>query len=85
MREFDDPEGRTWSALVREEPGTDYKGRYYLVMRPADGGTELKLADIRWNGERTARRTLSTMSVVELRRRLRQAVGRRAEPAGRGS
>ena len=85
MRDFNDSEGRRWSAFVREEPGTDYKGRYYLVMRPEDGAgeEELELVDVRWNSERTAGRTLTTMSVVELRRRLRQAVGRRAQPVSR--
>jgi len=36
----------------------------------------VELRDIRWNSERSARRTLDTMSVVELRRRLRSAEGR---------
>lgn len=59
----------------------DYKGRFYLVFRPeeegeAGGPEQLPLRDVRWNTERTARRTLETMSVVELRRRLRSAIGR---------
>lgn len=79
MRQFTDGEGRTWTALAREEPGTDYKGRFYLVLRPADEPEqEYPLEDIRWNNERTARRTMETMSEVELRRRLRTAVGRGA-------
>jgi hypothetical protein len=63
---------------VREEQGADYKGRLFLVMTPKDdaGSGEVSLDDIRWNSERTARRTLETMSVVELRRRLRSALGR---------
>ena len=77
MRQFTDPEGRRWEATIREEPGTDYKGRFYLVLRHADeGGKEYPLEDIRWNTERTGVRTLETMSEVELRRRLRSAVGR---------
>lgn len=83
MREFEDRSGRTWIASVREEKGTDYKGRYYLVMRPADGDDEVAMVDIRWNSERAALRTLETMSVVELRRRLRQATGRSADPLPR--
>ena len=59
----------------------DYKGRYVLVLTPvdgsADGPDELELAEVRWNSERTAARTIATMSEVELRRRLRQAQGRR--------
>lgn len=78
MREFNDEKGRTWVATVAEHRGTDYKGRYSLVMRPAEGGPTVALDDIRWNSERTADRTLSTMSLVELRRRLRSARGRTA-------
>ena len=78
MREFTDAEGRTWMAGAVEEEGTDYKGRHYLVMHPAEGGDEVQLRDVRWNSERSARRTVETMSVVELRRRLRSATGRNA-------
>jgi hypothetical protein len=83
MREFEDRDGGRWTATVREEQGTDYKGRYYLVMQRRDSGDEVALVDIRWNSERAARRTLETMSVVELRRRLRQATGRSASPLPR--
>jgi hypothetical protein len=83
MRTFTDSSGRTWHAFVREEPGTDYKGRLHMVLRPEDGeGPEYPLEDIRWNTEQTARRTLETMSTFELRRRLRSAVGRGALVAG---
>jgi hypothetical protein len=83
MREFTDSEGRTWFASVAEEMGTDYKGRLYLVFRPVSGdeGDAVELRDVRWNSERTARRTIGTMSIVELRRRLRSAVGRSQAPA----
>ena len=80
MREFEDQDGRTWIASVRQDHGTDYKGRYHLVMCPAEGGEEVSLRDVRWNTERTARRTLETASVVELRRRLRSAAGRSSLP-----
>jgi len=80
MRDFDDRDGRSWTAFVREEKGTDYKGRFYLVLRPAEGSDEYPLEDVRWNSERTARRTLETMATVELRRRLRQATGRSSTP-----
>jgi len=82
MREFTDAEGRTWSASAAEASGEDYKGRMYMVFRPVDGPPEeeLRLTDVRWNSERTARRTLETMSVVELRRRLRSALGRSVSP-----
>lgn len=78
MREFEDEDGAVWVATVRERPGPDYKGQYYFFVRPKDGGEEdgVPLIDVRWNSPRTARRTLETMSDVELRRRLRQARGR---------
>lgn len=78
LRDFTDADGRQWHAAVREEEGTDYKGRFYLVLVPSGGdeAAAVTLEDIRWNSERTARRTLDTMSVVELRRRLRSALGR---------
>jgi hypothetical protein len=76
MREFTDGEGAGWIATVRERPGPDYKGRYYFFVEPRGGGEGVALEDVRWNSERTAQRTLDTMSEVELRRRLRSALGR---------
>lgn len=76
MRDFQDEHGAGWTATVARREGTDYKGAFHLVMTPADGGPAVDLQDIRWNNERTAQRTLETMSEVELRRRLRSAVGR---------
>ena len=76
MREFNDADGRDWVASAVEEDGTDYKGRFYLVMSPADSDDVVELTDVRWNSERSARRTIASMSVVELRRRLRSATGR---------
>jgi len=85
MREFTDANGRAWVASTRKEEGPDYKGRLFMVLAPKDGGGDgpLELREVRWNSERTAERTLDTMSVVELRRRLRAARGRLDEgPAG---
>lgn len=78
MREFEDADGNSWVATVRERPGPDYKGRFYFFIRPKDGPEEegVSLVDIRWNSRRTAEQTLETMSGVELRRRLRSALGR---------
>jgi hypothetical protein len=86
MREFEDDAGRRWVAGVAVREGSDYKGRYFFTARPTDQveGPSVALGDVRWNSERTARRTLETMSDVEMRRRLRQALGR-AAPAQRGS
>jgi len=79
MRRFEDQHGQVWQARVKARPGLDFKGRYYFVARPEGGGDadEVALGDVRWNSERTAARTLRTMSDVELRRRLRQARGRK--------
>ncbi|HEX9886208.1 MAG TPA: hypothetical protein VGA70_06955 [Longimicrobiales bacterium] len=77
MRTFEDENGLGWTAAVLERTGPDYKGRFYLHLTPEDGeGEAVPLLDVRWNSERTAARTLETMSPVELRRRLRQARGR---------
>lgn len=85
MREFNDRSGRSWTATIGSRDGLDFKGRYYLVFHPADEEeAELPLEDVRWNSEKTARRTLETMSDVELRRRLRSAKGRSALPGNRG-
>lgn len=78
MRQFTDSDGDHWIATMAEEHGTDYKGRFYLVMNPDGEGETVSLRDVRWNSERTGRRSIETMSVVELRRRLRSAAGRSA-------
>jgi len=80
MREFTDHDGDTWTASIEARPGPDYKGRFHLVF--TSPGSRAELTDVRWNSERTAHRTLKTMSAVELRRRLRSALGRRALPVG---
>lgn len=78
MRAFEDESGATWVASVNEREGDDYKGRFYLVVSREGGATSERIAlqDVRWNSQRTAGRTLDTMSEAELRRRLRYAVGR---------
>lgn len=88
MREFEDSDGNAWVATVRERPGPDYKGRFYFYLEPegATGEESVSLLDVRWNSRKTAERTLETMSGVELRRRLRSALGRssgrRRTPSG---
>lgn len=70
-------------ASVAREEGGDYKGRFYLVLERAGDGVSapVSLNDVRWNTRRTAERTLATISEVELRRRLRSALGRAGRPA----
>ncbi len=83
MREFEGHDGSKWVASVRATPGLDYKGRYYFFVRRSQGEESegIPLPEVRWNSEKTARRTLETMSDVELRRRLRSALGRRDSAA----
>ena len=78
MRAFEDDSGVAWVASVTEQEGDDYKGRFVLVVsrEGASGGDRFPLAVVRWNSQRTAERTLKTMSEAELRRRLRYALGR---------
>jgi len=76
VREFRDEGGDAWVAGMVERLGPDHKGRFRFVARPAAGGDLVALHDVQWNSEQTARRTIDTMSEVELRRRLRSAVGR---------
>jgi hypothetical protein len=77
VREFSDEQGQRWEADIEGRGGIDYQGRFHLVFHPAEGGGDrVSLRDVRWNSEHTARRTLETMSDVELRRRLRSARGR---------
>ena len=77
-REFRDEDGEIWIAGVRARSGKDFKGRFLFVVHPKDEALseEVWLEEVRWNSEDTARRTLQTMSGVELRRRLRAARGR---------
>ncbi len=78
MKSFSDAGGESWTASVIEENGADYKGRWVLTFRRerAEESPALSLRDVRWNSRSTAERTLATMSDIELRRRLRVALGR---------
>lgn len=78
MRSFNDEQGKAWVASVREWQGEDYKGRFEFLLVPEGMEEEegIPLTDVRWNSRATAERTLQTMSVVELNRRLRSALGR---------
>ena len=77
MRDFQDENGVEWSANVTATEGPDYKGRYHLTLTNG-AGEVVELVDIEWNTARTAERTLETMSMNELRKRLRSAKGRAA-------
>lgn len=71
MRTFTDANGRTWVAATREENSPRHHGRWYLVFY-VDGEPErlLGMPEVRWQTRASADRTLTTMSVFELRRRL---------------
>jgi len=84
MKSFTDEHGQAWQASVVEEQGQDYKGRFFLTLLP-DGGDahdRISLTDVRWNSRDSAARTLDVMSPVELRRRLRSALGRSGRRLG---
>ena len=80
MRQFLDHAGNSWIATVKEDSSLDYKGRYFMYLHLREEnvteGNGHALMDIRWNSEEVASRALKTMSDVELRRRLRSAIGR---------
>ena len=82
MRDFRDESGQNWIASAVEREDLDYKGRCHLVLQTPDGeGSEpLSLIDVQWNSMDSADRTLATMSEVELRKRLRSALGRGSGP-----
>lgn len=81
MRTFADENDRAWIATAREEDTPRHHGRWYLVFHPeGDDASILPMPEVRWQTRPTARRTLRTMSLFELRRRLHIVLGR-TQPA----
>ena len=77
MRTFEAAGGERWVAGAREEATPRHHGRWYMIMHPEhDEGRVLALPEIRWQTRATAERTVETMSLFELRRRLDIARGR---------
>lgn len=71
MRAFTDESDQEWVATALEEDTPRHHGRWYLVFHPADDEQALlTMGEIRWQTRETAERTLRTMSLKELRRRL---------------
>jgi hypothetical protein len=71
MQTFKDAEGGEWTASAREENTPRHHGRWYLVFHPeGDPAQLLPMPEVRWQTRASAERTLRTMSVFELRRRL---------------
>ena len=83
MKEFTDEQGDMWVASAREEDTPRHHGRWYLVFHPAgDADGILAMPEVRWQSRRSAVRTLNTMSVFELRRRLHLRLERELTEAG---
>lgn len=77
MQTFQDETGREWVASAREEQTPRHHTRWYLVFHPA--GREDRafgMREVRWQTEETAYRTVRSMSVFELRKRLQTALNR---------
>jgi len=86
MREFTDEQGAVWSAFAAEEDTPRHHGRWYLVLRPVGADVPLLAApEVRWQSRASAERTLATMSLFELRRRLTGAERRAGVPAPAGA
>jgi hypothetical protein len=82
MREFPDATGLLWVATPREEQTPRHHTRWYLVFHPqADAQSALAVPEVRWQTRETGERTLDSMSLFELRRRLDSARRRRLAPA----
>lgn len=79
MRKFVDAQGNAWVATAVEEDTPRHHGRWYLIFHPeADDTRVLPVPEVRWQNRPTAERTLRTMSLFELRRRLQGLLGRGA-------
>lgn len=78
MRPFTDESGRDWVATAIEEDTPRHHGRWYLVFHPTTAETPLlSMPEVRWQTRATAERTIRTMSLFELQRRV-AALARRA-------
>lgn len=77
MRLFTADEGTGWVATAREEATPRHHGRWYLVFhREGEDSTIWPMPEVRWQTLQSAERTLSQMSVFELRRRLTTVLAR---------
>ncbi len=71
MRTFQSEDGERWVAGAREEHTPRHHGRWYMILHPErDEASVLTLPEVRWQTRASAERTLETMSLFELRRRL---------------
>ncbi len=79
MKTFEDASGVAWTATAREEDTPRHHGRWYLTFESADG-VVLPMGEVRWQTRASAERTIRTMSVAELRRRVASLRDRTASP-----
>jgi hypothetical protein len=77
MRIFTADDGTEWVATAREEATPRHHGRWYLLFHPKDDDSiTWPMPEVRWQTFQSAERTLATMSVFELRRRLATVLAR---------
>ncbi len=77
MRKFTKEDGTDWIATAREEATPRHHGRWYLVFHPdGEGAATYPMQEVRWQTFQSAERTISTMSLFELRKRLDAALAR---------
>ncbi len=77
MRSFADETGRAWIATARQENSPRHHTRWFLVFHPEDDPSSVfPQAEVRWQTFATADRTVRSMSMFELRRRLATALTR---------
>ena len=83
MRSFTDSAGQAWVADAREEQTPRHHTRFFLVFRK-EGESDLEhpMPEVRWQTLATAERTIQSMSVFELRKRLGTASKRHGGPIG---
>ena len=77
MRIFNAEDATEWVATAREEATPRHHGRWYLLFHTrGDDSTTWPMPEVRWQTFQSADRTLATMSVFELRRRLATVLAR---------
>ncbi len=85
MRDFTDEQGGLWTATATEEDTPRHHGRWVLFFHPARAETpRLPAPEVRWQSRPEAERTLATMSLFELRRKLNNVQRRAGLPAPTG-
>ncbi len=85
MRDFTDEQGGVWTATAIEEETPRHHGRWVLFFHPRGAETpRLPAPEVRWQSRPEAERTLGTMSLFELRRKLANVKGRGGLPTADG-